>query len=116
MPEYGSIDHVTFPNINTYSKLCIICKALNNNEVPINGTMYYPRFSIITDGGKLDCYLKWIELGNNKYFCFSDVYNDDYDLIVNPKLTLKTKSLAEFCGTQFIEIWKDYMLSNVKLD
>ena len=49
MPEYDSIDHVIFPNVNAYSKLCIICKALNNNEIPINGTMYYPCFSIITD-------------------------------------------------------------------
>lgn len=88
-------------DIDAYLKLRIIASALNegwNPEFTKGENRWYLWFEPTKDGG--------VEYtGSVIALSYADTY-------VGSRLALKNEELAEYCGTQFIDIWKDYILGN----
>lgn len=84
-----------------YQKLVTIIKALNEGWVPdvCDSSVYrwYPWFKTN---------------GSPSSFAFGDSRSDD--TIANAgsgsRLCLKSKELSEYCGKQFIDLWKQFIL------
>lgn len=84
-----------------YQKLVTIIKALNEGWVPdvCDSSVYrwYPWFKTN---------------GSPSSFAFCD---SDYDFTIagagsGSRLCLKSKELSEYCGKQFIDLWKQFIL------
>lgn len=78
-----------------YIKLRIICEALNDSmddDYPM--LCYYPKFSFNKDSDITYS-------GTSSILVIEDNYPSYH-------LYLKSKELAEYCGRQFINLWKDF--------
>lgn len=82
-----------------YQKLVTIIKALNEGWVPdvCDSSVYrwYPWFKT-----------------NGSPFAFDDSYYDNANAFAGggSRLCLKSKELSEYCGKQFIDLWKQFIL------
>lgn len=110
------------PDILAYFKLRIIVKALNEGWEPTfveDEWRYYPWFWLYTEEEianmnseeKKKRNLQLCKIGDYAGFGFalsSDApsYSNAF---IGSRLCLKNSELASYCGTQFIEIWKDYV-------
>ena len=89
------------PDDIAYQKLKVIIKALNEGWEPdmfdSSICRYYP----------------WFRCNNSSSsFAFSDSACGDSSARAGggSRLVLKTSELAEYCGTQFIDLWKQFIL------
>lgn len=84
-----------------YKKLVTIIKALNEGWVPdvCDSSVYrwYPWFKTN---------------GSPSSFAFDDSFYDFADAYAGSgsRLCLKSKELSEYCGKQFIDLWKQFIL------
>lgn len=104
-------------NLTAFAHLRIICAALNNGWVAKPGNAsYYPVFKFFTEAEVKEMDNKAAEA----LFIIEPKFDTeftaaDYSFAVksetdNSCLHLKTSELAKYCGTQFIDIWMDYLL------
>lgn len=120
--DYYSIARKTSAkDIVAFTKLRVIAEALNEGWKPNSDIWtgnYYTSFILYTkeeyeeleDKKKLEC----IEICRSNKECIyaeaesklavSYVDNDN-------KIAFKSRELAEYCGRQFFDIWKDYLFS-----
>lgn len=84
-----------------YQKLAIVTEALNGgqklNVCDANVERWYP----------------WFKLnGSPSSFAFGDSYCDDADACAGSgsRLCLKSEELSNYCGKQFIDLWKQFIL------
>ena len=111
--------------ILAYIKLRIIAAALNEGWQPqytANEWRWYPWFYLLTeeelskkdDDWKYDHALISTEDYLDDYAGFvcasSDNAPSDTGSYVGSRLCFKSKVLATYCGKQFINLWKDYIL------
>ena len=84
-----------------YQKLVTIIKALNEGWVPdvCDSSVYrwYPWFN--TNGSP-----------SSFAFCASSCDDAGADAGSGSRLCLKSKELSEYCGKQFIDLWKQFIL------
>lgn len=98
--EWMRVSLAECKDVTAYLKLRIICAALNKGWVP--------RY---TDGEKGWSPYFIIETGNGGLFCsISRSLPSAATAYVASRLCLKSEALATYCGKQFIDIWKDYLL------
>lgn len=110
------------PDILAYFKLRIIVKALNEGWEPTfaeDEWRYYPWFYLYTQDEienmnsdeKKKRNLQLCKIGDYAGFGYanSSYAPSDAAAPVGSRLCLKNSELASYCGTQFIEIWKDYV-------
>ena len=110
------------PDILAYFKLRIIVKALNEGWEPTfaeDEWRYYPWFWLYTEEEianmnseeKKKRNLQLCKIGDYAGFGYagSDDAPSSTDAYFGSRLCLKNSELASYCGTQFIEIWKDYV-------
>ena len=98
--EWMRVSFAECEDVMAYLKLRIICAALNEG--------WFPRY---TGGEKGWSPYFIIETGTDGLFCsYSLSAPSDADAIVGSRLCLKNEALATYCGKQFIDIWKDYLL------
>lgn len=110
------------PDILAYFKLRIIVKALNEGWEPSfaeDEWRYYPWFWLYTEEEianmnseeKKKRNLQLCKIGDYAGFgcAFSSYAPSDTVAGIGSRLCLKNSELASYCGTQFIEIWKDYV-------
>jgi hypothetical protein len=93
--EIASKDAIS---IKAYAKLCIIARALNEGWEPDwkneNQYKYYPWFKANKSGSGLSCD------GCGGWFTYAGV---------GSRLCYKSRELAEYAGTQFIDIYNDFL-------
>ena len=110
------------PDILAYFKLRIIVKALNEGWKPTfaeDEWRYYPWFWLYTEEEiekmnseeKKKRNLQLCKIGDYAGFGFagSNCAPSSTTANLGSRLCLKNSELASYCGTQFIEIWKDYV-------
>ena len=105
-------------DIIAFARLKVIAEALNEGWKPkydIFDGSYYTSFDVINE----EEYEKLKENDKKKCIVFSLPDKEIIYAIVSSKLSvacegyklaLKSRELAEYCGQQFIGIWKDYLL------
>lgn len=104
-------------NLRAFIQLRIICAALNDGWVAKLGDNggYYPGFMFYTDaevkemGDETAEALYIIEPKFDTKYVAVDCPSAEM-LIPENCLFLKTPELAKYCGTQFIDIWMNYLL------
>lgn len=104
-------------NLYAFAQLRVICAALNEGWVakPEDSGGYYPGFIFYTDaevkemGDEVsdDLYV-FPPKFDTKFFAVDCTFIAS--LVSKNCLLLKTPELAEYCGTQFIDIWMEYLL------
>ena len=100
LPDISMIPEEFRKAIISCYKLFIIFKAINNGWIPdwnnYDQYKYYPWFKILSSGSG---------------FVFSYSYYGYHFTFtcVGSRLCFKTKELAQYAGTQFIEIYRDYL-------
>ena len=118
-------------NINSdvvaFLKLRIICAALNEGWQPQfteDEWRWYPWFYLYTDEELSEKSEEWKT--SHALRMIGDRYHSDYVGIacapdrapsnsystLGSRLCLKSEALATYCGTQFIDIWADFILIN----
>lgn len=119
-------------NINSdvvaFLKLRIICDALNEGWQPQfteDEWRWYPWFYLYTDEELSEKSEEWKT--SHALRMIGDRYHSDYDGLAfaysynapsnsatyfGSRLCLKSEALATYCGTQFIDIWADFILIN----
>lgn len=110
------------PDILAYFKLRIIVKALNEGWEPSfaeDEWRYYPWFWLYTEEEianmnseeKKKRNLQLCKIGDYAGFGSANSANapSATTALLGSRLCLKNSELASYCGTQFIEIWKDYV-------
>lgn len=119
-------------NINSdvvaFLKLRIICAALNEGWQPQfteDECRWYPWFYLYTDKELSEKSEEWKT--SHALRMIGDRYHSDYDGLacahsyaapsysstyLGSRLCLKSEALATYCGTQFIDIWADFILIN----
>lgn len=119
-------------NINSdvvaFLKLRIICAALNEGWQPQfteDEWRWYPWFYLYTDEELSEKSEEWKT--SHALRMIGDRYHSDYDGLAcayslhtpsysaanfGSRLCLKSEALATYCGTQFIDIWADFILIN----
>lgn len=119
-------------NINSdvvaFLKLRIICAALNEGWQPQfteDECRWYPWFYLYTDKELSEKSEEWKT--SHALRMIGDRYHSDYDGLafayshctpsyslacIGSRLCLKSEALATYCGTQFIDIWADFILIN----
>ena len=99
--EWMRVSFAECEDVTAYLKLRVICAALNEGWVPryTGGEKgWSPYFIIETgNGGRLCCSI-------------SRSLPSAATAYVGSRLCLKSEALATYCGKQFIDIWKDYLL------
>lgn len=98
--EWMRVSFAECEDVTAYLKLRIIVAALNEGWVSryIGGKKgWSPYFIIKTGTGGL-------------FFSLSCVAPSPANAPVGSRLCLKSEALATYCGKQFIDIWKDYLL------
>lgn len=110
-------------NLTAFAHLRIICAALNDGWIAKPGNVsYYPVFKFFTEaevkemGNKTAEALYIIEPKFDTDFTAADYSFAAMSETENSCLRLKTSELAKYCGTQFIDIWMDYLLPIKKDD
>lgn len=110
------------PDILAYFKLRIIVQALNEGWKPQfteDEWRYYPWFYLYTqeeindmdNDEKKRRNLQLRKIGDYAGFgcAGSDIAPSGTCAIIGSRLCLKNSELASYCGTQFIEIWMDFV-------
>lgn len=104
-------------NLTAFAQLRIICAALNDGWVSKPGNAsYYPVFDFFTEaevkemGNKTAEALYIIEPKFDTEFVAVDYSFSAKSETENSCLRLKAPELARYCGTQFIDIWMNYLL------
>lgn len=119
-------------NINSdvvaFLKLRIICAALNEGWQPQfteDECRWYPWFYLYTDKELSEKSEEWKT--SHALRMIGDRYHSDYGGLaaassdyapsysptsIGSRLCLKSEALATYCGTQFIDIWADFILIN----
>lgn len=98
--EWMRVSFAECKDVTAYLKLRVICAALNEGWVP--------RY---TDGEKgWSPYFVIESCGSGRLYWFSDYALSAVSANVASSLCLKNEALATYCGKQFIDIWKDYLL------
>lgn len=84
-----------------YQKLVTIAKSLNEGWVPD-----------VCDNSVYRWYPWFVTNGSPSSFAFNDSYYviADADAGSGSRLCFKNKELSEYCGKQFIELWKQFIL------
>ena len=104
-------------NLTAFAHLRIICAALNEGWVakPEDNGGYYPGFMFYTDAEVkemgdtvTDSLYVFPPKFDTEFFAVDCTYSAS--LISENCLLLKTPELAKYCGTQFIDIWMNYLL------
>lgn len=123
--EYRSIGNNISPDLLAYLKLRIIAAALNEGWEPNFTTgeyRYYPWFDFYTkeeydlfdDCFKERCVLRSDDSGE---YCgvmaVSAGFGTSYTYSEGTRLTFKTEELARYAGTQFTDIWADFVLGKI---
>lgn len=113
------------PDILAYFKLRIICKALNEGWEPkftLDEWRWYPWFLLWTDDELRNKSDKWKQerslMGTGDYetqyagFGYAHSFRTPSGTVayVGSRLCLKSESVADYCGKQFIDIWADFLL------
>ncbi len=84
-----------------YQKICVIVKALNEGWVPdvcdSSVYRYYP-------------YFRTKESPSAFAFYYSSYDSTIADAGSGSRLALKSEKLSNYCGTQFIDLWKQFIL------
>ena len=111
-------------NLIAYTKLRVICAALNEGWEPAFGAdecRYYPWFYIYTkeeyeelnEDEKSSCAAGRSNSKSNTsvshFYVSASGSASVSNSIRSSCLALKTRELAEYCGRQFIDIWYDYL-------
>ena len=117
-------------NINSdvvaFLKLRIICAALNEGWEPQfteDEWRWYPWFYLYTDEELSEKSEEWKTAHSLKMLrphhpsgygglAFANSYNapSDSNAAFGSRLCLKSEALATYCGTQFIDVWADFIL------
>lgn len=115
-------------NINSdvvaFLKLRIICAALNEGWQPQfaeDEWRWYPWFYLYTDEELSEKSEEWKT--SHALRMIGDRYHSDFDGLASARpapsyshtgfgsrLCLKSEALATYCGTQFIDVWADFIL------
>lgn len=111
-------------NLTAFAQLRVICAALNDGWVakPEDNGGYYPVFMFYTDAevkemdDKVVDALYIIESKFDTDFTAADYSFSAKSETENSCLRLKAPELARYCGTQFIDIWMNYLLPIKKDD
>lgn len=113
------------PDILAYFKLRIICKALNEGWEPkftLDEWRWYPWFLLWTDDELRNKSDKWKQerslMGTGDYetqyagfgYADSNYAPSNAYAYIGSRLCLKSESVADYCGKQFIDIWADFLL------
>lgn len=99
MPDFSTFPEDMRKHFEALFKMVVIVEALNEGWKPDwdngNEWKYYPWF--------------WMSPSS---FAFHDSYCDYVGAIAGcgSRLKLKSRELAEYCGEQFIDIWKDIQI------
>ena len=111
-------------NLIAYTKLRVICAALNDGWKPtLDGEWYryYVRFHIYTkeeyekldEEGKAHCVPMRSYSNANAHgglvYAYANVAGSYSFSNGGMRLSLKTRELAEYCSKQFIDIWVDFL-------
>jgi hypothetical protein len=92
--------------LNAFAKLAIITPALNEDWVPNwdnrNEYKYSPWFDMRSESAG----------GSGLGFSFCDFAFDLSHTYVGSRLVFKSRELARYAGTQFVQIYKDMMTLN----
>ena len=112
-------------DIIAFVKLRVICAALNEGWEPAFGAdecRYYPWYYMFDKTEYKELYGDEEEecgvvcrFKNNSaascdlVFVFPNCSRLDSNAGIGAHLSLKTRELAEYCGKQFIDIWKDFL-------
>ena len=104
-PKFTRCAKIDRPSMIAYHKLIIIIRALN--LLP-NGKYWIPDLND-------SCQEQWRIWHNYEYhiLCSSSTCaSPSIASAVNPRLLLRSGSLAAYCAKQFKELWKDYLIIN----
>lgn len=102
-------------NLYAFAQLRVICAALNEGWVAKPGNAsYYPVFEFFTEAEVKEMDNKVVDA----LYIIESKFDTDFfavdctfaSLISENCLLLKTPELAKYCGTQFIDIWMNYLL------
>ena len=101
VPDFSNLPTDMRKHFEAQYKMIVIAEALNEGWVPdvCDSSVYrwYPWFKTN---------------GSPSSFAFRDSYYDD--ALANAgsgsRLCLKNKELSEYCGKQFIDLWKQFIL------
>lgn len=126
--KYVNIARGEENDIIAYLKLRIICAALNEGWKPNfdkEECRYFPWFYIyskdeydaLSEGEKEEClFARRSSYGSSSaggVACVSVDYTaSDGGVAGGARLAFKKRELAIYCGTQFTDIWADYLFSN----
>lgn len=126
--NYVNIARGEEKDIIAYLKLRIICAALNEGWEPQfikNKVRWYPWFTLWTEEELKDKPEEW--KAGQKLWLFGGYSNyasacglasassysawSNSGAVISARLAVKSEELAGYCGTQFADIWFDYLLS-----
>ena len=99
VPDFSNLPTDMRKHFEAQYKMIVIAEALNEGWIPdwdnYNEYKYYP----------------WFEMSPSS-FAFSDslCYFADAYAGSGSRLCLKNKELSEYCGKQFIDLWKQFII------
>ncbi|MFK2380028.1 hypothetical protein ACIXN9_11910 [Bacteroides fragilis] len=98
VPDFSNLPTDMRKHFEAQYKMIVIVEALNEGWIPDwdnNEYKYYP----------------WFEMSPSS-FAFDDSSCADADAIAGSgsRLCLKNKELSEYCGKQFIDLWKQFII------
>lgn len=96
---YGICIGTDAPDIRAYAKLRVIVTALNEGWKPILGDEHEPHYVPY-----------FVRTNDGKNIVFDGVGRECEPISYCSQFYFKTKELAEYCGKQFVDIWRDYLL------
>ena len=99
VPDFSNLPTDMRKHFEAQYKMIVIAEALNEGWIPdwdnYNEYKYYP----------------WFEMSPSS-FAFYDSYCDSAFAYAGcgSRLCLKSKELSEYCGKQFIDLWKQFII------
>ena len=99
VPDFSNLPTDMRKHFEAQYKMIVIAEALNEGWIPdwdnYNECKYYP----------------WFEMSPSS-FAFGGSYYVDADAFAGSgsRLCLKNEELSEYCGKQFIDLWKQFIL------
>lgn len=99
MPDFSSFPEDMRKHFEALFKMVVIVEALNEGWKPdwdnYSEEKYYP----------------WFEMSPSSFAFYGSYYVSEFaDAGSGSRLKLKSRELAEYCGEQFNDIWKDIQL------
>jgi len=95
VPLFGATDD---DHVVAYKKLVIIARAINNGWAPN------------WDDTEQKKWWPWFRLSSGFGFAFSNFNYADTGTSVGSRLCFKTKEQSDYCATQFIDLYKQFLL------